>query len=680
MSNRRYQAHNSKQSQLTTETKLPTHLPIAIYYRQSTEAQIGNISTTLQTVDMVKYLQQQGWDSNNIIMIDMDAGVSGTTKIDERPGMSKLFGLITQNKIGAVACQDEDRLFRDVTQIQVNIFIEACSVHQVLVITPMMIYNFAHEQMGVFHARQFRFKSEMAAEYINTVIRGKLHAAKRSLRLNGKWAGQPIPVGFMIDMRKKLPNGSPNENWRRFEVFEPYAAVLREYYQIFLAYSGNASKALRHIQQQGPYFPDPSVCLAPEGYKVVYKIQQTSGHWCPKAKQSFVRMLTNAAYIGHCVVNDTVIHWNNHPAIIDEATFYKVFNYFSEVTLDGSSNSNYRPVKLNTRPSKDATRKPDRPLFGGLMLTPWEGDLRQVSTIYRSHYEHYYYALIATDGFGTKVWIKQADFVDAAIAALLIEKLRLTFNYEVWEATVEASSKGFSEQQQLKEAQLKQLETVMENLVTNLASLSTAQMIAAVEKKYQEAQVERDRLQHELGAIKANAADIDKIKALKSSFARAVDRWDQMTSDERRAVIHVFVDQVVATKLDDDLQIAVRWKDGSSDQVQLARVSTVGTVWLPNEIDLLIKLVESGASRVEIAKAFPDRPWRVLYNKYRNMTNKHLPREKCNTIGKFETYNEYAERVGLNGQQSGTSVPGSTIKFGTAGVQTAATAPAISRK
>ena len=138
MSKRKYQTTQAKEDRLTSSTTLPTHLPIAIYYRQSTEAQIGNISTTLQTVDMVKYLQQQGWASDKIIMIDRDAGISGTTKIDERPGMSKLFSLITQDKIGAVACQDEDRLFRDVTQIQVNIFIEACKVHGVLVITPTM--------------------------------------------------------------------------------------------------------------------------------------------------------------------------------------------------------------------------------------------------------------------------------------------------------------------------------------------------------------------------------------------------------------------------------------------------------------------------------------------------------------------------------------------------------------
>ena len=74
---------------------------------------------------------------------------------------SHRFELISNEKIGAVACQDEDRLFRDVTQIQVNIFIEACRVSNVLVLTPTMIYDFANEMTGSFHARQFRFKSEM---------------------------------------------------------------------------------------------------------------------------------------------------------------------------------------------------------------------------------------------------------------------------------------------------------------------------------------------------------------------------------------------------------------------------------------------------------------------------------------------------------------------------------------
>jgi hypothetical protein len=170
---RRYKAANAEKEVLSAEIRMPFERPVAVYYRQSTFAQVGNISTAIQTIDMVAELQRRGWKKDDIVLIDMDAAVSGTKKIDERPGMKLLFELISKGKIGAVACEDEDRLFRDVTQIQVNIFIEACRAAHILVLTPSMVYDFANEVIGQFHARQFRFKCELAAEYINTVIKGK---------------------------------------------------------------------------------------------------------------------------------------------------------------------------------------------------------------------------------------------------------------------------------------------------------------------------------------------------------------------------------------------------------------------------------------------------------------------------------------------------------------------------
>src|SRR5262245_10068548 len=97
---------------------LPIDRPVALYYRQSTLAQVGNVATTIQTVDMVGLLKARGWSYDQILLIDADKGVSGQKKIDEREGMRELFDLITMGKIGTAAAQDEDRLFRDVTQIQ----------------------------------------------------------------------------------------------------------------------------------------------------------------------------------------------------------------------------------------------------------------------------------------------------------------------------------------------------------------------------------------------------------------------------------------------------------------------------------------------------------------------------------------------------------------------------------
>src|SRR5262245_2454910 len=112
MSKRYYKSPPAPEIFPDSASKLPTNEPIAVYYRQSTDAQIGNISTSIQTIDMVAYLKDRGWSEENIYLIDTDAGVSGTRKIDERPGMSLLFDMITSGQIRAVACQDEDRLFR----------------------------------------------------------------------------------------------------------------------------------------------------------------------------------------------------------------------------------------------------------------------------------------------------------------------------------------------------------------------------------------------------------------------------------------------------------------------------------------------------------------------------------------------------------------------------------------
>src|SRR5258707_7701451 len=90
MSQRRYVPRTDiSTSQSEDPNKLPTHLPIAVYYRQSTEGQVGNVSTAMQTIDLPDYIGSLGWSQENIILIDDDAGISGTTAIDERPGSSR---------------------------------------------------------------------------------------------------------------------------------------------------------------------------------------------------------------------------------------------------------------------------------------------------------------------------------------------------------------------------------------------------------------------------------------------------------------------------------------------------------------------------------------------------------------------------------------------------------------
>jgi DNA invertase Pin-like site-specific DNA recombinase len=651
----RYKEHQPVLAQLPTSSQLPINRPIAIYYRQSTDAQIGNISTSIQTIDMVEYLKRCGWAEKNITMIDMDAGISGSTKIDERPGMSALFDLITAGKVGAVACQDEDRLFRDVTQIQVNIFIEACRAAQVLVLTPSMVYDFASELTGVFHARQFRFKSEMAAEYINSVIRGRLHRAKRRMLMNGQWGGAGIPPGYMVDMRKKLPEGSTNEHWRKFVVFEPYAEVIREYFRLFLAFAGSTRTTVRHIHKHGPYFPDPQQCVPPEGFKFVSRIRRFNGRYCP-GRTGLVGILTNAQYIGHWLVNGSIVRWNNHPPIVDESTFMQAFNYLSSISLDGKTNHDYRGIQEHARPSKDEQRPVERPLCAGMIGSYDTGEWSNVGTYWVEPLQHYTYTLWSNKD-DKYVWSKAAPFVDDAITRMLQAKLVLTFNQDVWEEAVITFSEQFEKQRVQKQAQLRNLIKVMENLVAGLETLTNQAMILATQERYEKAQEEYDRLSAELAAIQNDAEQMQRVYDLRESCGPVLENWDNMTRDEKRVVLQAFIHTIEASAMPAHaLRLTVYWKDGTSDEMVLPRQATTGTCWLPEETQELLRLVESGASQIEIAQTFPERKWKAIRLRYWRETGSGAELTfRPKPIKDEESFLDYLERTGQSFGDGGSA-------------------------
>ena len=647
MTKARYKAAPEVLAPTTGATPLPTHLPIAIYYRQSTEAQIGNLSTSMQTVDMVAYLKRCGWEEQKIIMIDMDAGISGSTKIDERPGMSSLFELISEGKVGAVACQDEDRLFRDVTQIQVNIFIEACRASRVLVLTPSMVYDFANEMTTTFHARQFRFKSEMAAEYINSVIKGRLHRAKERLLMEGRWAGSGVPAGYMVDMRKTLPDGSGNDNWRRYTLFEPYAEVVKEYFRLFLLNSGSIRATIRQIHENGPYYPDLKGCPPPNGFRAHYKFKRYGNGFCP-GRTGLVGILTNAAYIGHWTVNNVVVRYHNHPALVDEEVFIRAFNYLSQTTLKGKVNANYLPIQEHSRPRREQDREVERPLCTGLIVSPLEQEWRNVGTNWVSTGKHYAYVLWSGPPHDNYVWGKRADYVDEAVTRMVLSKLQATFDPAVWEEALQGFMADYQQERKRSAAQLKALEQVKQNLVVSLETLTNSELVRAAQARFEKAQEEYERLQSQLEVADQEGRQFEALKALKDQCGPVLENWPQMSREEKRVVLMAFIDQIEAYPLEGHgLNLVVRWKDKTSDEIALPRQATTGDNWLPEQTGFLLHLVEMGATQLKIARAFPDRKWTSIRMKYwRERGGSSELRLRPKPIRDQETYRDYLERTG----------------------------------
>lgn len=629
-----------------TERGLLTHKPVAVYYRQSTEGQIGNMSTSMQTVDMVDHLKRLGWSDDNIIMIDMDAGISGKTTINERPGMSQLYNLIVDRVVGTVACQDEDRLFRDVTQIQVNIFIEACRRSDVRVLTPSVMYDFAHPNMGKFYIQQFRFKCDMGAEYLNAYIQNRLKPARRKIILEGRWAGSGVLPGYMIDVRKTLPDGTKNENWRRYEIFEPYAEVIREYFRIFLELGGNTRATTRYIFENGPYFPDPAECLPPQGFRFVNRMKpQQNGKFFP-SRNNLVGLLTNVVYIGHWTYGNEVVRWNNHPPLVDLETFMSAYNFLSDVTFDGKPNPDYRPAYPSERPSVDRMRQVERPLCDGLVYTFIDGKWRQVGSHWVKPLEHYAYTVFKRGDFEHKyAWSKAAIFFDKYVVTLLRNKLLTTFASEVWEEAIESFTATQHEAQRQKLKEIKAVAAAMESLIMSLEKLTNNTMIAHVQARYEEKQAEFERLHDELAVIEVQAKYMDQLYVLRESCGPALENWDHMTRTEKRAVLMAFVTRIEATPLEDNaLEVVLRWRDGTNDVVEIPRQSTTGIEWRLSEVKLLEELINWRASQIEIASCFPNRKWYNIRGKSWAMWGNGITYLPEKPIKDDETYEDYLRR------------------------------------
>jgi hypothetical protein len=301
--------------------------------------------------------------------------------------MSMLYDLIEDNTIGLVAAQDVDRFFRDLTMIQTNIFLDACKRKNVQVMTPHMVYDFNHPTMGAYYMKLFRDDAQRAADFLEYHIKGRLRKSREYLVDQGKWAGRTIPLGFMVDMRRKLEDGLANPNWRHFTACEPIADIVRKYYQMYIEHGFNFKQTWETIEVHGPFIPENLEEFVPDGFRIGSTIRNRSritGQLMP-SRSGLRHTFVNAVYIGHWVQRRVIIKWYNHEAIIDEDIFMRAFNSLSDVTLKGEHNEKYFAQRTFVR--RSCERPDERPLFAGYVVSdqPNEHDL----TYFSSGWFHY---------------------------------------------------------------------------------------------------------------------------------------------------------------------------------------------------------------------------------------------------------------------------------------------------
>jgi DNA invertase Pin-like site-specific DNA recombinase len=641
---KKYKPQRSDDSSPILHGVLPTSRLIAVYYRQSSMAQVGNISTDMQQIDLPRYVTTLGWQTNSIILID--EGVSGAKRIDERVGMKRLFDLIITGKIGAVAVQAEDRLFRDETQIQVNVFIDACVKNDVRVLTPYFKYNFADKHEGPYHRLLFRMRAEQAADFLNSYVRGRLYAAKERMLMQGMWMGGNINLGYMVDDRKSLPSGIPNQNWRKYQPFEPCAEVVVKIFETFVMLGGNQRATLRYLHDNGPHFPDfdnPELLRhVPPGFSWAKPMRMLKrGGIYMVGSVALQNMLTNAVYLGHWVFKDRVVQWNNHPAIVSDDLFYQAFNYISPYNLDGSPNDDYAPRLGRRHSTKKKERDVDEPIYIGLVGSYHEGQWRGATASWTVGMQMYAYTVNYLDSADNQqhLWSRRGDYFDRIINELLFARLRETFNKQVWDDV------------RILQHQLNAVKQKMTTLIDNFAYVQSKSFAQALEQQFEDHEREKARLERKLSDLYHRMEQQDALIALAKQAENVLKHWDKMGLIEKRAVAQVFIERIVVTQTEKYrvADVEIHWRDESIDTFVLPWSAKTWTLWLPEEVETLTQLIEAKATQEEISAALPSRNWRAIRIKAYEIVGKRSFQISPKPIREDETYADYLERMEQTG-------------------------------
>jgi len=603
---------------------LPVDRPAAIYYRQSTDAQIGNINTTLQTVDMFEHLVRQGWSRDSIFMIDMDAGVSGSTKLKDRPGMSHLLELIETGQIGLVASQDVDRFFRDVTQIQTNIFIDICKRHHVRIMTPRMIYDFNHPTMGAYHMKMFRDEAQHAADFLEYHIKGRLHRSKAHISQQGLWDGRGVMVGYMADMREKLPDGSRNPNYRKYVEFTPCADVIRAYFKLFKDYNRNLRQAYLHIEENGPFYPEPEAMaeMTPDGFRTDMRAVTRSPHTgrLLPSESALKNIFTNVVYIGHWVHRGAIVQFHNHEPIVDEGAFMFAFNAVSNTDFFGDPNPNYQPYRAYTRHDKENREEPP-PIYTGLIFTDDHGGecYDRMHTHWNSYNQIYHYSCRQRRRTRkSMVFSVKATRMDQVINDLLLERLKATtIDDASWQKALDATQQSGHHDLQRIRNEIRAAERAKAAILENLKMLQHADMVRNLETSYAAKEGEIARLQSELAELESGKRETHTLLDSRPVLDMIITRWEDVPRDKLRELFEALATHITCNPVNEvQREVIVHWRDGTTSSHVFRWGDGTRFHWSQAELEKLRQMVDSARPQWEILRAFPHWKWSGITNRY----------------------------------------------------------------
>jgi DNA invertase Pin-like site-specific DNA recombinase len=537
--------------------------------------------------------------NGNILVIELDLGISGTKGQEDRPGLAMLIDLIEAGQVESIFCVDVTRLFRDSILVSASFFAKLCKEQGVIIVTDDGMHLDLRDERDYEYFIRLAQYGGQESKWITRRL-GQARALKAE---KGLYAGGNVPTGFYVDLDPK------SETSERYLPYGPHAEIVKELFYMMLE-EGSIAAVVRECQLQNRYFPvfEPEVAAwmnSRSGLRLCRPKLDANGTVIGyEISRSLLRSIfTNPIYAGFPIRNGGILK-GDFPVIVDYALFMAVYEKFD------SERPKRRGKVSETEP---------HPLQGLLFSHCRDGVLRPVyySGRNRSSGKHGTFKCSCADNYpGQRACFYVSSHVLLeSISDFVLEQISFP---EVADEVRQAIEDDYSRARTRSESykrERQELESQIDNIRYNLSRMRMDSEAA----KFTEQELNSRLTQlHMLEAKQMEAysswtVNQEDLEFIAGFLADMRSQWHDVRGVFQARLFELILEKAIIRTDNDDFFVDIRWKTGPVDTLWVERPlqSMPCKPWSEEERDLLRQHYPSASVEV-LMSLFPDRSWDTL--------------------------------------------------------------------
>ena len=527
---------------------LPCRRLAFVYQRLSTTEQKKNSTYSLERQDdLARLARQDGYPEQLIYVERRDLGLSGTLGQAERPGLAFLIRNIEQDQVESIYVIEISRISRDQTLLDGYQFGELCKAHGVIIVTPDIRLNLRDE----LHMRMYRYMLDHAAEELKT-LRFRFQSAKEMKARHGYYTSGSIPPGYILDTRSELEDGTPNPNAQKFLPYEPHARVIRLLFQE-LAKSGTTIKSVALWSQQEqivlPPFPEALSRTKVNLLGFARSRSNADGSY-PITVSRLGSIVHNPAYIGWFIWGGQVLARDNHPAIIDEKTFWRVqekFNHKKTLPLHAP-----RPLLLSR-----------------LLECGMHQPARRITSSNSAKGAHSFYRC-ANENEAQSCLHLNAHILDIAVETLVLSQCSFAGYADRVIESLMADQERAKAEQAAAEREYLRLEKEIETLKANLAATRTPEQVDTLLQRIESNLHQKAQLAQQDSSPLGRVLSAVEVKTIRDFLTNLDTQWAALTTELKNTFLTLLLERITVRQTSGHITARIVWRTGMRQEIRIS--------------------------------------------------------------------------------------------------------------